>query len=515
MKLLTAEEMRRIDRFAIEELKIPGIILMENAGLRTLIGIQKVVQDILHKRVLIVAGKGNNAGDGFVIARHIFNQGGRVKIALCSKFSDVRGDAEINLEIAQNIGVEIVEVDKREDLRALLRDSELIVDALLGTGIKGAVRGFFAEVIEEINSSGKPVVAIDLPSGLEASTGKVHGPCVKANWTFTMCLPKIGLWLYPGAYYAGEIFVVDISVPQWVWEEHFDIKRELLTIPSIERKLPIHRDPQAHKGSFGRVLVIAGSRGFTGASALTSMGALKIGAGLVYLAVPESLNDIMEVKLTEVITISVSDSEGAFDIRSLIDLREHIEKCDVVILGPGIGTSSPTKLFVWKLLEEAKKPMVIDADGLNCLVGHLNLLKNYPADVVITPHPGEMARLMGISTSQVQEDRLGVAEKFARENGIVVVLKGARTIIASPDGRSFINPTGNPGMATGGTGDVLTGMIGGLIAQGLDPVDASCVGVFLHGLSGDIVSLKKGELSLIASDLLEAIPDALREVSPR
>ncbi|MCD6363782.1 MAG: NAD(P)H-hydrate dehydratase [Synergistetes bacterium] len=513
MKLLTAEEMREIDRFAIEELKIPGIILMENAGLRTLIGMQKVVQDILHRKVLIVAGKGNNGGDGFVIARHIFNQGGSVKIALCASFSEVKGDARINLEIAQNMGIEIIEVSKKEDLNALLRESDLIVDALLGTGIKGAVKGFFAEIIEEINSSGRPVVAVDLPSGLEASTGKVHGPCVKANWTFTMCLPKIGLWLYPGAYYAGKIFVVDISVPPWVWEEHFDVKRELLTIPDIERKLPLHRDPQSHKGDFGRVLVIAGSRGFTGASALASMAALRIGAGLVYLAVPESLNDIMEVKLTEVITIPVSDSGGAFDIRSLLELREHLERSDVIVLGPGIGTSPPTKTFVWKLLEEAKKPMVIDADGLNCLVGHLDLLRNYASNLVITPHPGEMARLIGVKSYQVQEDRIGIAERFAQEYGTTVVLKGARTIIASPDGRTFINPTGNPGMATGGTGDVLTGMIGGLIAQGLDPVDASCVAAFIHGLSGDIASMKKGEIPLVASDLLEAIPNALREVS--
>lgn len=513
MKLVTAEEMREIDRYAIEKLHIPGIVLMENAGLRTVIGMREVIPNLLEKRILIVAGKGNNAGDGFVVARHLFNLGGVVKVALCSSPDELKGDALINFEIVKNIGVAIFEIGSVDELREFLDWCDIVVDALLGTGIKGEVKGFLGEVIREINSSGKPIVAIDLPSGLEASTGKVCGPCIKANWTFTMCLPKLGLWLYPGAYYAGRIFVVDISIPSWVWEREFNIKRELLTLPYIKELLPLKRDPQSHKGDFGRVLVIAGSRGFTGAAVLASLGALRIGAGLVYLATPESVNDVLEAKLTEVIKIPVSDSDGAFDLRSLFDLKEHIERCDVVILGPGIGTSLPTKVFVYKLLEEIEKPLVIDADGLNCLVDNVALLRNYKAEVVITPHPGEMARLIGKSTSYVQENRLEVAESFASENGVIVVLKGARTIISSPDGRSYINPTGNPGMATGGTGDVLTGMIGGLIAQGLNPLEASCVGVFLHGLSGDIGVSKKGELSLIASDLLDFIPEAIKEVS--
>ncbi|MBC7332055.1 MAG: NAD(P)H-hydrate dehydratase [Synergistetes bacterium] len=512
MKLVTADEMRNVDKYAIEKLGIPGIVLMENAGLRTVIGMREVIPDLLSKKILIVAGKGNNAGDGFVVARHLFNLGGEVKVALCSPSSEIKGDAQVNLEIIKKIGLDIFEIESIGELHMLLEWSDVVVDALLGTGIKGEVKGFFADVIREINDAGKPVVAIDLPSGLEASTGKVYGPCVKANWTFTMCLPKLGLWLYPGSYYTGQIFVVDISIPSWVWESEFDIRRSLLTMPYVREILPLRRDLQSHKGNFGRVLVIAGSRGFTGAATLTSLGALRIGAGLVYLAVPESLNDILEVKLTEVITIPVSDSDGAFDIKSLLDLKEHIERCDVVILGPGIGTSLPTKLFVHSLLEELEKPIVIDADGLNCLVGSEDLFKRYKGEAVITPHPGEMARLIGKSTSYVQENRLDVAEKFSSETGVIVVLKGARTIISSPDGRTYINPTGNPGMATGGTGDVLTGMIGGLIAQGLTPLEASCAGVFLHGLTGDIVASKKGELPLIASDLLDFLPEALKEV---
>lgn len=512
MKLVTAEEMREIDRYAIEKLLIPGIVLMENAGLRTVIGMREVIPDLLEKRILIVAGKGNNAGDGFVVARHLLNLEGKVKVALCSSPDELKGDALVNFEIAKNIGVTISEIKSIDELKKLLDWCDIVIDALLGTGIKGEVKGFFGDVINEVNSSGKLVVAIDLPSGLDASTGKVFGPCIKANWTFTMCLPKLGLWLYPGAYYTGKIFVVDISVPSWVWEREFNIRRELLTIPYIKELLPLKRDPQSHKGDFGRVLVIAGSRGFTGAAVLASLGALKIGAGLVYLATPGSLNDILEIKLTEVIKIPVSDSDGAFDLKSFFELKEHIERCDVVILGPGIGTSLPTKVFVHKLLEDIERPVVIDADGLNCLVDNVTLLKNCKAKVVITPHPGEMARLIGKSTSYVQENRLEVAEGFASENGVIVVLKGARTIISSPDGRSYINPTGNPGMATGGTGDVLTGMIGGLIAQGLSPLEASCVGVFLHGLSGDIGAIRKGELSLIASDLLDFIPEAIKEV---
>ncbi len=512
MKLVTADEMREIDRYAIEELGIPSIVLMENAGLRTLIGMMEAIPNLLDKRTLVVAGKGNNAGDGFVVARHLFNSGGTVRIALCSPSSEIKGDAKVNLEIARKTGIDVFEVSDVEKLRDLLAWSDIIVDAILGTGIKGRVEGFLGEVIEEVNLSRKPVVAIDLPSGLEASTGKVYGPCIKANWTFTMCLPKLGLWLYPGAYYTGKIFVVDIGIPSWVWEEKFNIKRELLTIPYVKSIFPSKRDPQSHKGDFGRVLIIAGSRGFTGAAALTSLGALRIGAGLVYLAVPESLIDILEAKLTEVIKIPVSESDGAFDIKSFLDLKEHIERSDVVVLGPGIGTSLPTKVFVHELLEKIDKPIVIDADGLNCLLGNLDLLKKYKGSIVITPHPGEMARLMGIKTSEVQENRLDIAERFSSEYNVTLVLKGARTIISSPDGRTYINPTGNPGMATGGTGDVLTGMIGGLMAQGLDPVEASCIAVFLHGLSGDIVSSKKGELPLIASDLLDFISEAIREV---
>jgi NAD(P)H-hydrate epimerase len=525
MKVATAEEIRDIDRRAIQEYGIPGVVLMENAGAGTAHILLEKYGPLSGKRVGVVCGKGNNGGDGFVVARHLVNEGVTTEVALLTEKSKVQGDARINLDIADRMGIPILEAPDSESfsrVKEILLRSDLIVDAILGTGLTAGVTGFYKDVIELINSLQKPVVAVDIPSGLSSDTGEVPGSCIRANLTVTFGLPKRGLILYPAAEFVGELKVLPIGIPEKVIREA-GIKVNLMEVQDIQASLAgsplIHRAANSHKGTYGHVLVIAGSRGKTGAALMSSRSALRVGAGLVTLGLPESLNNFLEAASFEVMTVPLPEtSEGTFSHRAAtwILMGEDgraplLAGKNVVALGPGLSTHPETLELVYDLIRNSHQPLVIDADGINALARKPEILLQARAPVVITPHPGEMARFLG--EKNVQSRRIEVAQETAKKYGIYVVLKGARTIISDPNGEVFINLTGNPGMATGGTGDVLTGILAGLIAQGLPILDALKIGVYLHGLAGDLAAQDKGEPGLIAGDVIEEIPYAIKKLS--
>ena len=510
MRVVTAEEMRTLDQTAINTYGIPGIVLMENAGLQVVNLLQNILDDVTGKEIVIFVGKGNNGGDGLVIARHLFNRGAKVKVGLVVPPEEMSGDAGVNLRIWQNMGQPVVFLFKEKELACFLTvNTALIVDAIFGTGFKGKATGVPAGCIEVINASGKPVVAVDIPSGLEADTGQVHGPCVKAAHTVTFALPKLGLVLDPGINYTGKLHVVDISIPSFLLEKE-DLKRKLTTKKTVQSWLS-PRPLGIHKGDCGRVLVVAGSRGMTGAACMTAESAVRAGAGLVTLAVPASVQPVVAGKLTEVMTVALPETkEQTLSQTAREEILSLLERSDVLALGPGISTHPETVNLVRQLIKALPVPGVIDADGLNALVGCPELLAQSPTPLIITPHPGELARLLELSVSQVQARRLLSAEKAAALWKIVVVLKGAGTVIAAPDGETYLNSTGNPGMATGGMGDVLTGVIAGFLAQGVNLIQAAAAGVFIHGLAADRLAAEKGMRGLLAGDVIAALPKIIK-----
>ncbi|SFR09982.1 NAD(P)H-hydrate dehydratase [Desulfoscipio geothermicus] len=513
MRLVTAGEMGAMDRKAIEDYGIPGMILMENAGLRVVEVISGLLNDLNGKKVVVVAGKGNNGGDGFVVARHLHNRGSEVQVFLAAEQEQIKGDAQINLNIWQRMGQKVYSLTKNNNLNLLrlaLMNADLVVDALYGTGFKGAIREHMVPVIEAVNGCGKAVVAVDIPSGLEADTGRVYGPCIYAAHTITFALPKLGLVLPDAREFVGQLHIVDISIPSAV-TAGAESQRFYITDRLVRDWWPRRRGG-AHKGNFGRVLVIAGSRGMSGAAVLAAQAAARSGAGLVTLGVPAGIHDIAEAKLTEVMTFPLPENErGTFSCSALDEIQKRARSSDILVLGPGLGANNDTAALVKELLLKINTPCVLDADGLNVMVGKTELFKLVKAPLVLTPHPGEMSRLTGNNTRQIQDARLETAAGKAADWQCILVLKGAGTVVAGPDGTLFINGTGNPGMASGGTGDVLAGLIGGLIAQGMTPLHAAAAGAYLHGLAGDAAATERGMAGLLASDLLEQLPDVLKK----
>ncbi len=515
MFLLTAAEMARLDRLASSEYMVPSIVLMENAGLRIIDFIQKYFQGkIADRRILIFCGKGNNGGDGLVVARHLLNQNAEVNVLLLAQPGELQGDARTNLKIYQKMGGRIFPLLEeghlqRADISLLYAD--LVVDAIFGTGFKGAAGGLAAEVINMINKGHRKVLAVDLPSGLEADSGRVFGPCIQADWTVTFALPKLGLALEPGAGYAGRLEIADIGIPRkLIYSQKFD--KHLLTPEWCRSYLP-YRETCGHKGLFGRVLVVGGSPGLSGAVVMAATAALKAGAGLVTAAVPQSIHDIMEMKTTEVMTCPLpATATGALSCGALDPILGCLAENDVLAIGPGLSQDESAMELVRELLTKVKTATVIDADALNALAANTDLLSTVHIPLVLTPHPGEMARLLGTRVNAVQENRLEKARNYAQKWGTVIVLKGARTVVAWPDGQVYINPTGNPGMATAGSGDVLTGIIAGLMAQGLSPGVAAAAGAYIHGAAGDGALLQKGQYSLLAGELLDYLPLAFRDL---
>lgn len=512
MKVATAQQMQALDRKTIGEIGIPGIVLMENAGRGAATTFVSFFSEVQRKKTVIVCGRGNNGGDGFVVARYLRNWNLSVKVLLLCHPEALQGDARTNYEIFFRMGGEILACPDQEAFeksKSILWEADLLVDAIFGTGLHAEVSGFYRELIDQLNGLGKPVMAIDIPSGLDANTGRPLGAAVRASLTVTFGLPKVGHLIPPGPEYTGKLRVIDIGIPPFI------VDQEAITVSLLEEReirdgLALPRPPNSHKGDYGHLLVLAGSVGKTGAAAMACQAALRMGAGLVTLGIPESLNPIMEVKLTEVMTEPLPETpHKTLSLRALTPILRLCEKKSAVIIGPGIGTVEETQSLVIKLLRTLDLPIILDADGLTALASHKGSFPSPKHPLVLTPHPGEMARLCRVTTKQVQEDRLGVARQYAQSQGVFLALKGYRTLIATPSGEVFINPTGNPGMASGGTGDVLTGMIGGLICQRFDILRSVQAAVFLHGLAGDRVAREKGEKSLIAMDLVERIPDVL------
>jgi ADP-dependent NAD(P)H-hydrate dehydratase / NAD(P)H-hydrate epimerase len=513
MKVATAEEMQELDRKAIETYRIPGMILMENAGKGAAEVISNTFPDIHKKKIAIIAGKGNNGGDGFVIARYLLNQGVSVKVYLLTDPKGLRGDAETNFNILQRMKGEVISVPSSKDYVKLKKDLEkydILVDGIFGTGLDAEVRGYYREVIDHLNTLQRPIVAIDIPSGLDADTGKPLGTAIRASLTITFGLPKVGHLIPPGIDYVGEVKVIDIGIPKRLVEEE-KISTHLLEEKEIKKWLSIPRNPDTHKGDYGHLLVIAGSVGKTGAAAMACQAALRMGAGLVTLAIPKSLNGIMEMKLTEVMTEPLPETlKQTLSLRAFSAILRLCENKKAVIIGPGLGTFKETQSLVLKLIKALGLPIILDADGLTALATQPKTLPVTNRSLILTPHPGEMARLMRCQVKEVLEDRIGVSRNFSQSHHVHLVLKGHPTLISTPKGEVFINPTGNPGMASGGTGDVLTGMIGGLVCQGFDILPSLQMAVYLHGMAGDEGAQEWGEKSLIATDIIKKIPTLLK-----
>lgn len=512
MRVVTAAEMRSIDHRAGQAYGIPSIILMENAG----IAVCRVALDMLRfpqgKVVLVVAGRGNNGGDGFVAARHLYLAGAKVKVVMVADPDSMIGDARVNFDIWLRLGQKVYDLQDRNGMQVLqlgLMQADLVIDAIYGTGFRGALKDKVRRIIELINESGKPVLAVDVPSGVEADTGKTNGLCVRAAKTVTFGLPKLGLVLDPGASFAGEVQVEGISLPPDLLA---DGGTRFLLTPRLVGRWFTPRSADAHKGDFGHVLIVAGSRGMTGAASLAAEAALRAGAGLVTVALPESQQPVIASRLVEAMTLPLPETpDGTLALAARDHLLERAARCSVMALGPGLSTHPETQELAREVVLGSAVPCVVDADGLNAFAGTAPGLKYARGPLVVTPHPGEMARLLGISAQKVQSERLAVAEQTARDWDCVTVLKGARTIVAGAAG-TFVNPSGNPGMATGGSGDVLTGVIAGLIAQGLDPLHAAAAGAFAHGAAGDAACRDKGQRGLIAGDTVRMLPEILKRL---
>ena len=514
MLLVTAEEMRRLDRATIEGGHATGEILMERAGAGVVEALERRYGPILGLRVLVLCGTGNNGGDGFVAARHLRGRGAEVHVALLGDRARVRGEALAHLERMTASGLDLTPIASEEALERLVasRDAwDFALDALLGTGAHGEPEGLVAagvEALRQVDEAGTHVLALDLPTGVDADTGAIARRAVRADLTVTFGCPKRGHLLYPGRAFVGALEVVDIGLaPDALAATPSPVR---LATPAAMAALLPARDPRAHKGSVGRVLVVGGSTGLTGAVALAARAALRSGAGYVQAAIPRSLNDVLEVKLTEEMTLAMPETpERTLALAALEPLLARAGEADAVALGSGLSRHREAAELARRAVAECDRPLVIDADGLNAFEGHTESLARAQAPRVLTPHLGEMRRLTGIDTDTLEANRIDLTREWARRWRAVIVLKGAPTVTATADGHTTVNPTGNPGMATAGMGDVLTGAIAALIAQGLGPYDAARLGVYLHGMAGDLVAAEMGQAGMVAGDVAEAMPRAL------
>jgi NAD(P)H-hydrate epimerase len=540
MKVVTAAEMQEIDGKTIREPGISGLVLMERAGLAV---VSKIKDLFGRKKAIVVSGAGNNGGDGLVIARNLQNEGWDVEVFLTAMPEDLKGDSLSQYKTALKCGLLIKPAEDLIIHKASIftRDS-IIVDAILGTGLKKNVAGMLSEIINVLNQSALPVISVDIPSGISSDNGQVMGNAVRAGYTVTFGLPKRGHFLHPGAEFSGRIFIEDIGFPQALLvSEKPGV--ELLERDYLVRLIPV-RSIYSHKGNYGHVLIIAGSRGKTGAALMAAEACLRTGAGLVTIGIPESLAEVFQSRVTEAMTLILPDNgDGTLSAKASGRILDFLGKsADILAIGPGIGVTAGTRKLLRDLISNSESPMVIDADGINSLNGNRGVFTKAKAPLILTPHPGEMARLLkqakskehraksieqkarskdvaavpkafGISLrDEIEKDRINIAISFAKETGTHLVLKGVPTIIAAPDGQAFINTTGNPGMAKGGTGDVLTGMISGFLAVCRNPLHSCILGVYMHGLAGDIGASEIGENSLIATDIIDKIPAAFNSL---
>lgn len=506
-RIVTAAEMAALDRQCITDLEMPGLLLMENAGA----GIARIALEMLGpgagRPVLIVCGPGNNGGDGYVVARHLANAGCRVEVWVLAAEAQIRGDARTNLTIWRRMGGLTRFIDAPPAPPA--ERPHLIIDALLGTGARTDFSPPWEALIAMLNTMGAPILAVDLPTGVEADTGAVGGAAIQAAATATMARLKPGLLFSPGREHAGRLHIVDIGMPPTLAPSSGRAVFRL-DAAAIATRLP-RRSPDAHKNRVGLAGVVAGSAGFTGAACLTAMAALRAGCGLAYLAAARSLQPVYAARMTEVITWPVEDSgRGFLSAAAWPEWRERLSAMSALAVGPGLGTHPETGALVEALLSELELPLVLDADGLNLVGRRIERLQQYRGPLILTPHPGEFSRLSGLPVAEIRANPVKVAGEWAEKIGHILVLKGGPSVIAAPGGPLFVNATGNAGMATAGSGDVLTGLIAGLLAQGAAPLDAALCGVWLHGAAGDLARDAKGEMALIAGDLIDYLPAAMK-----
>jgi NAD(P)H-hydrate epimerase len=507
--------MRQLDSEATKTYGIPAIVLMENAGISTVQAIMETYGELVGRTVLIMAGQGNNGGDGLVIARQILQRGGLPFVFLLTDPKKIKGAAAVNLKIVENLNIPIYTLTNDERLQSLqnfLPECDLIIDAIFGIGLKRTVKDHFAKAIALINQSPVVVVSVDIPSGLDSDTGIPQGICIEADLTVTYGLAKPGHFTNIGRVVTGTLVVADISIPQIVIEEA-DLQIEVLENHAIRRLIP-ERSASSHKGTYGHLMVLAGSRGKTGAALLCARGALRSGVGLVTIATPNDLNQIFETALAEAMTFPLPTSgNGYADETDYEEIRTALTIRQALVIGPGLGRNEATGKLVSRLYRNQKLPMVVDADALNLLANDPSQLKNPPGIRILTPHPGEMARLTGKSTGEIQANRLTIAIDFAVKHNVFLVLKGSNTVIARPDGWAAINSTGNPALAAGGSGDVLAGFIGSLLAQGYYPWEAACLGVYTHGLAADRLTKDNDiQAGLLASELADELPAVMAEI---
>jgi NAD(P)H-hydrate epimerase len=505
MKVSSVQEMREMDRRAIEEFGLPDVILMENAG-NAVHAVILQEMGIREKRFVCFCGTGNNGGDGFVVARKIHSMGGSVCVFLLGDREKYKGAALSNLDILTRLHIETQSITNSvAQAREALKRCDAVIDAVFGTGLARNVENIHREVIELINSCGKPVFSIDIPSGINGNTGCRMGASVKANHTVTFGTPKLGNVLYPGFECCGKLWLTRISFPPLLHEN-----ADILTEISIPARLP-PRKPDGHKGDFGDALFIAGATNYYGAPLFSALSFLKAGGGYSRLAAPQSVTPFVATRGNEIVFVPLDETEtGSLSLKSEQTLCDLSEKVDLVVIGPGISLNTETQALVRNLLQSVKKPVVLDGDGITAVADHTEILKNRTHPTVVTPHPGEMSRIANKPVSEIAGDRIGSLRELSQTLGVIVVLKGAHTLVGFADGKIFVNMSGNSGMATAGSGDTLTGTIAAMFGLGLSLENAVKTGVFLHGLSGDLAAVETGEDGMTARDILESLPRTVK-----
>jgi NAD(P)H-hydrate epimerase len=504
MKISSVSEMRELDRTAIEDFGIKDELLMENAG-GAVYSVILNEYGIRDKKFVVICGVGNNGGDGFVIARKVHSNGGIVKVFILGDRNSFKGAAKLNLDIVSRLPIEMRQIESIESIKMDVAHSDAVVDAIFGTGLTRDVEGLYGDVVELVNKSGKKVFSVDIPSGVHGDTGKVMGRAVQADYTVTFGLPKIGNMLFPGYELCGKLFVSHISFPPLIYESG-SIKiqvNDALVLPA--------RDKTGHKGHFGQVLFVAGAAGYFGAPYFAALSFMKAGGGYSRLAAPSSITPFIANKGSEIVYLPQKEtSSGSISLENRAELLNLSEKMDMVVLGPGLSLDEETRKLAMELTRDINKPLLLDGDGITALCNDLEIIKQRKAQTILTPHMGEMSRITAMSVSEIEADKIDILQRNAKDLNSIIVLKGAHSLIGYPDEKVYINMTGNCGMATAGSGDVLTGTIAAMFGLGFSVRDAARKGVFIHGLSGDLAAENMGEDGITAQDILGYLPIAMK-----
>jgi len=510
MRIVTCAQMREMESIALDS-GISALRLMENAGSAAARCIRETLP-VAGKRCTVICGHGNNGGDGFVVARRLLESNAQVTVLMACGSPGTTESADM-FERLSSLRPVIIDASQTQRSIIAIKSSDIIVDAVFGTGFREAViEPRLTDLFEAINNSGAEIFSLDMPSGANADTGEISGACIKACCTVTFGAPKTGQFVFPAATFCGRIATVGIGLPESSFTLH-NLSVELPDKDLIAGMLP-KRAIDSNKGNYGNVLCLCGSLGMAGAAYLAAMGALRCGAGIVTLGVPQSVYLPIASKLNECLVYPLAATPaGSFAYSNLEAIQEMAKKTSVMLLGCGLSLNEETKSLVRDIVGSLSCPIILDADGINAFEGHIDLLRTSKAELILTPHPGEMSRLCGKPIAEIQRNRLDTAREFAKEYGVTLVLKGANTVVAAKDGRAFINPTGNPGMAKGGSGDILAGMTAALTAQGIEPVKAACCAVFIHGLAGDLCAEKLSQYGMLPSDMLMEIPQIFRDMS--